>query len=212
MPSGCVVACGWVTIFLFQTVCGFLKNDVDSSPELRTQQMPYHDLSNKTTGSSRRHVLVYLASLKEYKEASTFLHSSQAPFLLSNSNSQLHTHLPKNEGMTRVVSLGRYGQLTHLYSSLLSVASLLLRSSASRLLPHPMRPAQILRTKILSPARPGQLPRTVHPMEPHRTRLTLPQTYELITHARGLSSNTFIGVYPVRVQDKQKSGRTILRQ
>ena len=161
--------------------------------------MPYHDLSNETTGSSRRHVLVYLASLKEYKEASTFLHSSQAPFLLSNSNSQLHTHLPKNEGMTRVVSLGRYGQLTHLYSSLLSVASLLLRSSVSQLLPRPMGLTQIPRT----PARPIQ--------RPSSPRLTHPMAYELIPHVCDLSSNGIIGLCRVHVQNGQRHGRTVLR-
>ena len=82
-------------------------------------------------------------------------------------------------------------QLTRLYSSLHSAASLLLRASVSRLLPQPMRLTQTPRTNILNPTRLAQLPRTTipipaHPMEPRRTRLALPEAYELITHGLDL--------------------------
>ena len=146
--------------------------------------MPYHDLSNKTTRSHRRHVLVYVVSSKEYKYASTFLHSSDKHLSsTSNSNSQLHTHCEKMK-VRLVFAWDDHGKLTRLYSSLLSVASLLLRSSVSRLLPLPMRTPG---TKILNPARLARLPRTTiptpaHPMEPRHTRLILLQAYELITH------------------------------
>ena len=165
--------------------------------------MPYHDLSNKTTRSHRRHVLVYVVSSKEYKYASTFLHSSDKHLSsTSNSNSQLHTHCEKMK-VRLVFAWDDHGKLTRLYSSLLSVASLLLRSSVSRLLPNPMHLTQIPRTMIPTPA---------HPIQPSRTRLTQPKAYELITHARELSFNKIVGVYPVQVQDTQKRGRTLLRQ
>ena len=105
-----------------------------------------------------------------------------------------------------LLALDDHGQLTRLYSSLHSVASLLLRLSVSRLLPNPMRRTQIPRTMIPTQATPA------HPIQPSHTRLTLPKAYELITHARNLSFNTIIGVYSVQVQDTQKRWRTLLWQ
>ena len=147
--------------------------------------MPYHGLSNKTTRSRLRHVPVYIASSKAYKEASTFLQSSEKHLprlLIRILNSTLFAK--KMKVRLVLLALDDHGQLTRLYSSLHSVASLLLRSSVSRLLPLPMRTPG---TKILNPARLARLPRTTiptpaHPMEPRHTRLTLLQAYELITH------------------------------
>ena len=167
--------------------------------------MPYHDLSNKTTRSRRRH-LVYVGSSKEYKESSTFLHSSEKHLSsTSNSNSPLHTHCKKMKVRLVWLALDDHGQLTRLYSSLRSVASSLLRSSVLRLLALPaLGLTQIPRTMTLHT--------TAHPIQPRHTRLILPKAYELITHARDLSSDTNVGVFPVQVQNKQNEGRTVLRE
>ena len=169
--------------------------------------MPYHDLSNKKTRSHRRHVLVYVASSKEYKEGldfSSFLRElSFLDFEFSFSTSH---SLQKMKVPLALLALDDHGQLTRLYSSLHSVASLLLRSSVSRLLPNPMRRTQIPRTMIPTQATPA------HPIQPSHTRLTLPKAYELITHVRNLSFNTIVGVYSVQVQDTQKRWRTLLWQ
>ena len=107
-----------------------------------------------------------------------------------------------------VLTLEYHGQLMYLYSSLLSLASSFLRSLVLWLLSHPLtkRLAQI-------PGSPGSKVKPNHTMEPQRTLATLtPKTYELISCARDLSSNTIVGVCPVQLHDRQAQGRDFLRQ
>ena len=117
-----------------------------------------------------------------------------------SSISNLETYLLRKMKVQFVLlTLDDHGQLTRLYSSLHSVASLLLRSSVSQLLPRPMGLTQIPRT----PARPIQ--------RPSSPRLTHPMAYELIPHVCDLSSNGIIGLCRVHVQNGQRHGRTVLR-